>query len=98
MKISASEYLEKWKDEEHLLVDIRDYLDIQKQGKLERAMLSSFDEIVEHMEMIPTFVPCFGVCNDGSLSKNLAEYLRENNFDNVFYIEGGAEILLGVLN
>lgn len=96
MKITVDDYINNWKGDkqEHLLVDFRNWREVKEGGAIEKAMPASIDEVYESVDMIPTFIPCIGVCKSGEDSKALCEFLEEKGLTQIFYIEGGAEALL----
>ena len=94
MKLDVHDYLTNWKDKrEHLLVDLRSYEIRENDGNVLRAMVTSYNEIYDNTDMIPTYVDCVGLCKDGSISSDLVMKLEEKGFTNLYWIDGGADSL-----
>lgn len=94
MKLDVHDYLTNWKDKrEYLLVDLRSYDIREKDGNVLRAMVTSYNEVYDNTDMIPTYVDCIGLCKDGSISSDLVTKLKEKGFTNLYWIDGGVDSL-----
>lgn len=96
LNISIDEFVNEWHDkEEYLLIDIREDSDKEGSGG---SIKGSFDismyEIPDKIDMAPTYIVCIVVCEDGTKSKQIAQFAVNHELNNVFYLEGGAVELL----
>jgi len=83
-----------WEKVEYLLVDIREEEEIESEGGVMGAYNISMYEIPDKIEMAPTWIICLLVCQDGSKSEQLVKYMKNNNYNNMFSIEGGVNSLV----
>lgn len=93
--ITVEEFIAEWMDqEEYILVDIREPDEIQKQGAIKNTFNISMYDIPEQIEMAPTYIVCLFICDNGARAEQVAKYLKNNNFENMFAIQGGIEKLV----
>lgn len=96
--ISVEEFVNQWKDQqEYLLVDIRENDEIATEGSVKGAYNISMYDIPENIEMAPTYIVCIICCSDGTRSEQVTKYLKNNEYNNMFFIEGGLEELFSVV-
>ena len=76
--------------EDILLMDIREKFEFESyRANFENINNIPFSEIEEHLQDIPKDISLILICNNGLRSKTAAKFLRERDFPNVTYIEGG---------
>ena len=93
--ISVEEFVNEWMDkEEYILVDIREPDEIQTQGAIKNTFNISMYDIPDQIEMAPTYIVCLFVCDNGARAEQVAKYLKNNEFENMFAIKGGIEALV----
>lgn len=93
--ITVEEFVTEWMDkEEYILVDIREPDEIQKQGAVKNTFNISMYNIPEQIEMAPTYIICFLLCDNGARAEQVAKYFKNNNFENMFAIAGGVDSLV----
>jgi rhodanese-related sulfurtransferase len=94
IEISIEEFVNEWKDQqEYLLVDIRENSEIETEGSIKGAYNISMYDIPENIEMAPTYIVCIICCTDGTRSEQVTKYIKNNGYNNMFYIGGGIEEL-----
>lgn len=92
--ISVDEFVNEWKDQqEYLLVDIRENDEIKSDGSVKGSFNISMYDIPEKVDMAPTYITCIMVCSDGTRSEQVTKYMKNNEYNNMFFIEGGLEEL-----
>lgn len=92
--ISINEFVNEWKDQqEYLLVDIRETDEIETTGAIKSSFNISMYDIPEKIDMAPTYIICIICCSDGTRGEQVAKYMKNNDYNNIFYIEGGVEEL-----
>ena len=97
LKISIDSYLNEWKDKkDFIFVDIREEDEITSEGGIKAAFRISMYDIPEKIDMAPDYVDCIICCSDGSRSEQVTKYMKNNGFNNMFYLEGGIEELFKV--
>ena len=92
--ISIDEYVNEWHDkQEYLLVDIRENDEIESVGSIKGSYKISMYDIPENIDIAPTYIICLICCADGTRSEQVAKYIKNNGYNNMFYIDGGVEEL-----
>ena len=92
--IPVEEFVNEWKDQqEYLLVDIRENDEIESDGSVKGSFNISMYDIPEKVDMAPTYITCIMVCSDGTRSEQVTKYMKNNEYNNMFFIEGGLEEL-----
>lgn len=88
--ISIDEFANEWYDrEEYIFVDIREETEIAEQGSIKNAFNISMYDIPENIDMAPTYIICILVCDNGARSEQVVKYLKNNDYNNMFALEGG---------
>lgn len=94
INITIDEFVNEWKDQqEYMFVDIRESEEIESDGGIKGAFNISMYDIPEKVDMAPTYITCIIVCNDGTRSEQVVKYLKNNEYNNMFFIDGGLENL-----
>lgn len=92
--ISVDEFVNEWKDQqEYLLVDIRESSEISETYSIKGGISFSMYDIPDNIEMAPTYITCILCCDDGSRSEQVTKYVKNNGYNNMFFIEGGLDEL-----
>lgn len=93
--LTVNEFINEWQDkEEYLFVDIRETDEIATNGGVKGAFNISMYDIPEQIEMAPSYIVCIFLCDNGGRSAQIAKYFKNNEFENMFAIEGGIEALV----
>ena len=71
------------------MVDIRENSEIETEGSIKGAYNISMYDIPENIDMAPTYIVCILCCSDGTRSEQVTKYLKNNEYKNMFFIEGG---------
>lgn len=96
--ISVDEFINEWYDEqEYLLVDIRENEEIESQGAVKNTFNISMYDIPEQVDMAPTYIVCIVLCDNGARGQQVAKYMKNNGFNNIFALEGGINALVEAL-
>ena len=96
--ISVEEFTNEWyNQQEYMLVDIREQEEINNGDAVKGTFNISMYDIPEQIEMAPTYIVCLLVCDNGARAEQVVKYLKNNDYNNMFAIEGGAEALLSAL-
>lgn len=96
--ISVNEFINEWyNQQEYLLVDIRESNEIEENGSIKGSYNISMYDIPENIDMAPTYIVCIICCSDGTRSEQVTKYLKNNEYNNMFYIEGGLEELFSAV-
>jgi rhodanese-related sulfurtransferase len=94
INITIDEFVNEWKDQqEYMFVDIRESEEIKSEGSVKGAFNISMYDIPEKVDMAPTYITCIILCNDGTRSEQVVKYLKNNEYNNMFFIDGGIEEL-----
>lgn len=94
-RISAKEAKEILKNNNCLLLDIRDYHDYEESHDPQSFHLSS-DNLRLFIKTTHKATPLLVLCYHGNSSQQIAEYLIENDFLEVYSIDGGYEAWLKI--
>lgn len=96
--ISIDEFVNEWyEQQEYLLVDIRENDEAELNGRINNSFHISMYDIPEQIEMAPTYIICILVCDNGARAEQVVKYLKNNDYNNMFAIEGGTEKLFEAL-
>ena len=96
--ISIEEFVNEWHDEqEYIFVDIREEDEIKETGGIKNAFQISMYDIPDQIDMAPTYIICILVCDNGARSEQVVKYFKNNDYNNMFALEGGVEKLLDTL-
>ena len=96
--ISIDEFANEWYDkQDYIFVDIREENEIKETGGIKNAFQISMYDIPENIDMAPTYIVCILVCDNGARSEQVVKYLKNNDYNNMFAIEGGTEKLFEAL-
>lgn len=94
LSLSASEFQTAWYgQEDYMLVDIRENDEISGEGQLRGAFNLSLYDVPDKIDMVPTYLSLVICCVDGTRSEQLAKYVQNNGYNNVFFLEGGTTSL-----
>lgn len=92
--ITTDEFINEWKDkQDYLLVDIRENNEVEEQGAIKNAFRISMYDIPDQIDIAPTYIVCLLFCSDGTRAEQVVKYLKNNNLNNMFFIEGGYQSL-----
>jgi len=86
--ISASEYLQKMRDQAHTLVDVRQPGEWQS-GHPKAAVHIPLGEVAARLQEIPQDKPVVVICASGNRSAMAATKLAKAGFSNVYNFSGG---------
>lgn len=93
--ISFEEFKNEWVDQQdYILVDIRDDSEIEEHGAIKNTFNISMYDIPEQIDMAPTYIICILICDDGTRSEQVVKFMKNNDFNNMFALEGGTNKLL----
>ena len=96
--ISIDEFTNEWYDkQDYIFVDIREENEIKETGGIKNAFQISMYDIPENIDMAPTYIICILICDNGARAEQVAKYLKNNDYNNMFAIEGGTEKLFEAL-
>ena len=96
--ISIDEFVNEWyDDQEFILVDIREDDEIKKNGRIKESYQISMYDIPDQIDMAPNYIVCILVCDNGARSEQVVKYMKNNNLNNMFALEGGVEKLFEIL-
>ena len=96
--ISIEEFTTEWHDaQEYIFVDIREEDEIKETGGIKNAFQISMYDIPDQIDMAPTYIICILVCDNGARSEQVVKYFKNNDYNNMFALEGGVEKLLDTL-
>lgn len=96
--ISIDEFANEWYDrEDYILVDIREDGEKEKLGTIKNAFNISMYDIPDQIDMAPTYIICIMCCDNGARSEQVVKYLKNNDYNNMFALEGGIEKLFEAL-
>ena len=96
--ISIDEFANEWYNkEEYMLVDIREDDEKSNDGYLKGAFTISMYDIPDKIDMVPTYLSLIVCCTGGVRAEQVARYVQNNDYNNVFYLEGGTSKLFDVL-
>ena len=96
--ISVEEFINEWyNQQEYLLVDIREQEEINNGDAVKGTFNISMYDIPEQIEMAPTYIVCLLVCDNGARAEQVVKYLKNNDYNNMFAIEGGVDALLSAV-
>lgn len=96
--LSVDEFVNEWyNQQEYMLVDIRETEEISSSGAIKNTFNISMYDIPEQIQMAPTYIVCIILCDNGARSEQVVKYLKNNEFNNMFAIEGGIEALTAAL-
>ena len=96
--LTVDEFANEWYDQqEYMLVDIRENEEIASSGAIKNTFNISMYDIPEQIQMAPTYIVCIILCDNGARSEQVAKYLKNNGFTNMFAIEGGIEALTAAI-
>ena len=93
--IPVDEFANEWyNQQDYLLVDIRENEEIESQGAIKNTFNISMYDIPEQVDMAPTYIVCIVICDDGTRSHQVAKFMKNHDFNNIFALEGGINSLL----
>ena len=96
--ISVEEFTNEWyNQQEYMLVDIREQEEINNGNAVKGTFNISMYDIPEQIEMAPTYIVCLLVCDNGARAEQVVKYLKNNDYNNMFAIEGGVDALLSAV-
>jgi rhodanese-related sulfurtransferase len=96
--ITVEEFVNEWYDKgEYIFVDIREPDEIISDGGVKNSYNISMYDIPDQIEMAPTYIVCILICNSGARSEQVVKYLKNNEFNNMFAIDGGYDALIAAL-
>lgn len=96
--ITIDEFINEWyNQQDYILVDIREDSEIEENGGIKQAFNISMYDIPEQIDMAPTYIVCIMVCDNGAKSEQVVKYFKNNEYENMFAIQGGTEALFDVL-
>lgn len=96
--ITVDEFKNEWYDkEEYMLVDIREDDEVKSNGGVADSFRISMYDIPDKIEMAPTYITCILMCDNGARSEQVVKFMKNNDFNNIFALEGGIEKLLETL-
>ena len=96
--ISIDEFTNEWYDkQDYIFVDIREENEIKETGGIKNAFQISMYDIPENIDMAPTYIICILICDNGARAEQVVKYLKNNDYNNMFAIEGGTEKLFEAL-
>ena len=96
--ISVEEFTNEWyNQQEYMLVDIREQEEINNGDAVKGTFNISMYDIPEQIEMAPTYIVCLLVCDNGARAEQVVKYLKNNDYNNMFAIEGGVDALLSAV-
>lgn len=87
-EVSIEEMLDKVKEEENVLIDVRELEELEETGYIPTARhypMSNFDSALSSLEKDKTY---YVLCRAGGRSAKVQNYLLDNGFDAVNVIEG----------
>ena len=93
LNISLDEFINEWYEkEEYILVDIREEQD--RDPKIKTAFEISMYDIPGSVSMAPTYITCIACSDDPSKGEQVAKFMRNSEFNNIFYMESYINTLL----
>lgn len=96
--ITIDEFINEWyNQQDYILVDIREDSEIEENGGIKQAFNISMYDIPEQIDMAPTYIVCIMVCDNGAKSEQVVKYFKNNEYENMFAIQGGTEALFDAL-
>lgn len=96
--LTVEEFANEWYDQqEYLLVDIRETDEIENNGAIKNTFNISMYDIPDQIEVAPTYIICILLCDNGGRSAQVAKYLKNNDFENMFALDGGINALVEAL-
>ena len=78
------------------LVDIRDEYQFQKLHLLNSINIP-YDNFKQSLYLLPINKPIYVLCQSGTKSQDIVNYLRSYNYD-AYYIDGGFQAFLATMN
>ena len=91
-ELSPTAFIERWPDYGHTVT----LLDVREPDELERAAVTGavsipMREVPERVAEMDRTKPIVVMCRSGARSRVVAQYLRENGFENVYNLAGGID-------
>ena len=93
LNISLDEFINEWYNkEDYILADIREEGD--KDSKVKMAFEISMYDIPNSIAMAPTYITVIICSDEETKSEQVAKFMRNSEFNNVFYMESDINTLL----
>ena len=96
--MTVDEFSNEWYNkEDYMFVDIREDDEISNDGSLKGAFTISMYDIPDKIDMVPTYLSLIICCTAGERAEQVAKFVQNHGYNNVFFLEGGTTSLFEVI-